>query len=134
MLEWLKRHVWKACGRLKRLLGSNPSLSARQKKKAEKVSLSSAFFFCALPGPRGERGRDVARTAAKSQERLGPRGNLPFGIYQLHCFFLRIVRLFTCGLLITIPFIQSALMTEACSVEDLVDCCEGDGAGAVDNG
>ena len=30
MLEWLKRHVWKACGRLKRLQGSNPCLSAKQ--------------------------------------------------------------------------------------------------------
>ena len=28
MLEWLKRHVWKACDRLKRFEGSNPSLSA----------------------------------------------------------------------------------------------------------
>lgn len=28
MLEWLKRHVWKACGRQKRLQGSNPCLSA----------------------------------------------------------------------------------------------------------
>ena len=28
MLEWLKRHVWKACDRPKRFLGSNPSLSA----------------------------------------------------------------------------------------------------------
>ena len=28
MLEWLKRHAWKACSRLKRLTGSNPVLSA----------------------------------------------------------------------------------------------------------
>ena len=28
MLEWLKRHVWKACDRPKRFEGSNPSLSA----------------------------------------------------------------------------------------------------------
>ena len=28
MLEWLKRHAWKACKRLKRFTGSNPVLSA----------------------------------------------------------------------------------------------------------
>ena len=30
MLEWLKRHAWKACKRLKRFRGSNPRLSASQ--------------------------------------------------------------------------------------------------------
>ena len=29
MLEWLKRHAWKACIRQKRIPGSNPGLSAR---------------------------------------------------------------------------------------------------------
>ncbi len=29
MLEWLKRHAWKACIRQKRISGSNPDLSAR---------------------------------------------------------------------------------------------------------
>ena len=28
VLEWLKRHAWKACIRLKRITGSNPVLSA----------------------------------------------------------------------------------------------------------
>ncbi len=28
MLEWLKRHAWKACKRRKRFAGSNPALSA----------------------------------------------------------------------------------------------------------
>ena len=28
MLEWLKRHAWKACIRQKCIEGSNPSLSA----------------------------------------------------------------------------------------------------------
>ena len=28
VLEWLKRHAWKACIRLKRIGGSNPPLSA----------------------------------------------------------------------------------------------------------
>ena len=31
MLEWLKRHVWKACDRPKRFQGSNPCLSAQYK-------------------------------------------------------------------------------------------------------
>ena len=29
VLEWLKRHAWKACIRQKRIRGSNPLLSAR---------------------------------------------------------------------------------------------------------
>ena len=29
MLEWLKRHAWKACKRQKRFGGSNPPLSAQ---------------------------------------------------------------------------------------------------------
>ena len=28
VLEWLKRHAWKACIRQKRITGSNPDLSA----------------------------------------------------------------------------------------------------------
>ena len=28
VLEWLKRHAWKACIRLKCIAGSNPALSA----------------------------------------------------------------------------------------------------------
>ena len=35
MLEWLKRHAWKACIRQKCIRGSNPSLSAEQKLKRE---------------------------------------------------------------------------------------------------
>ena len=35
MLEWLKRHAWKACIRQKRIRGSNPRLSAKQKLKRE---------------------------------------------------------------------------------------------------
>ena len=30
MLEWLKRHAWKACIRQKRITGSNPVLSAKE--------------------------------------------------------------------------------------------------------
>ena len=38
MLEWLKRHAWKACSRLKRLTGSNPVLSAPRKSGRRKLS------------------------------------------------------------------------------------------------
>ena len=30
VLEWLKRHAWKACIRQKRIRGSNPLLSAKK--------------------------------------------------------------------------------------------------------
>ena len=33
MLEWLKRHAWKACIRQKRITGSNPVLSAKKREK-----------------------------------------------------------------------------------------------------
>mgnify|MGYP006973103794 CR=1 FL=1 len=33
MLEWLKRHAWKACKRQKRFGGSNPPLSAKRFSK-----------------------------------------------------------------------------------------------------
>ena len=36
MLEWLKRHVWKACDRPKRFQGSNPCLSANNLKLSAK--------------------------------------------------------------------------------------------------
>ena len=35
MLEWLKRHAWKACKRQKRFAGSNPALSADYVKKVD---------------------------------------------------------------------------------------------------
>ena len=34
MLEWLKRHAWKACIRQNRISGSNPDLSATKKTAA----------------------------------------------------------------------------------------------------
>ena len=33
VLEWLKRHAWKACKRQKRFGGSNPPLSAKRFSK-----------------------------------------------------------------------------------------------------
>ena len=41
VLEWLKRHAWKACSRQNRLAGSNPVLSA---KKGSRVKLVSLFW------------------------------------------------------------------------------------------
>ena len=41
MLEWLKRHVWKACDRPKRFQGSNPCLSALRRR-------SNAALFCLM--------------------------------------------------------------------------------------
>ena len=35
MLEWLKRHAWKACIRQKCIRGSTPRLSADMKKRRE---------------------------------------------------------------------------------------------------
>ena len=45
MLEWLKRHAWKACNRQKRFGGSNPPLSARTYKNMKRL-----FFLITLIG------------------------------------------------------------------------------------
>ena len=42
MLEWLKRHAWKACNRQNRFAGSNPVLSA---KKLQSYSHSECESF-----------------------------------------------------------------------------------------
>ena len=39
VLEWLKRHAWKACIRQKRIRGSNPLLSAEM-KMVNKLNIS----------------------------------------------------------------------------------------------
>ena len=46
VLEWLKRHAWKACIRQKRIGGSNPPHSAKQMKGDENPegSLSLSAF------------------------------------------------------------------------------------------
>ena len=43
MLEWLKRHAWKACIRQKRIGGSNPPLSAR--KSVNQAFARFTLFF-----------------------------------------------------------------------------------------
>ena len=45
MLEWLKRHAWKACKRLKRFTGSNPVLSANKKPQLMRVNCGFSYFF-----------------------------------------------------------------------------------------
>ena len=45
VLEWLKRHAWKACDRQNRFVGSNPILSAKNLKESPKDSL---FYLPAL--------------------------------------------------------------------------------------
>ena len=42
MLEWLKRHAWKACKRQKRFGGSNPPHSAKRNDLSQVIALS----FC----------------------------------------------------------------------------------------
>ena len=46
VLEWLKRHAWKACKRQKRFGGSNPPLSAKGKS-------TKGFPFFDIPCVRG---------------------------------------------------------------------------------
>ena len=43
MLEWLKRHAWKACIPLKGIGGSNPPLSAKEKGLID--GFQWVFFF-----------------------------------------------------------------------------------------
>ena len=45
MLEWLKRHAWKACKRLKRFTGSNPVLSANKKPQLMRINCGFFYFF-----------------------------------------------------------------------------------------
>ena len=51
MLEWLKRHAWKACNRLKRFPGSNPGLSAKGERCSlviikQNADLQQVSIFC----------------------------------------------------------------------------------------
>ena len=45
MLEWLKRHAWKACIRQKRIGGSNPPLSAKSEVTSCYQRVTSLFRF-----------------------------------------------------------------------------------------
>ena len=47
MLEWLKRHAWKACIRQKCIAGSNPALSAVFNIHSFlKLSFLVKYFYC----------------------------------------------------------------------------------------
>ena len=66
MLEWLKRHAWKACIRQNRISGSNPDLSATKKTAA---FLQNAAFFApsassSLAKPEAWKSHDMLRISA----------------------------------------------------------------------
>lgn len=48
MLEWLKRHAWKACNRQNRFAGSNPVLSAGLIGFKASRQLEAFFESCSL--------------------------------------------------------------------------------------
>ena len=52
VLEWLKRHAWKACIRQKRIGGSNPPLSAKISVTSCKTTSCADFSFKGAPNLR----------------------------------------------------------------------------------
>ena len=46
MLEWLKRHAWKACIRQKRIASSNLAHSANKTLKINDLSIDFQGLFC----------------------------------------------------------------------------------------
>ena len=52
MLEWLKRHAWKACKRPKRFGGSNPPLSAKVSVTSCTTTSYADFSFKSAPNLR----------------------------------------------------------------------------------
>ena len=74
MLEWLKRHAWKACILPKGIRGSNPRLSAEEKKNPCQVHLSADSSFLLHRPAAG--GRGCASIASKSprDSNASPRG------------------------------------------------------------
>ena len=77
MLEWLKRHAWKACSRLKRLTGSNPVLSAKAITEVSSSSLdsTSVICFCTAP-PQAERDVGAKRRNPERQHHARPRSGI----------------------------------------------------------
>ena len=45
MLEWLKRHAWKACILQKGIRGSNPRLSAPVTNRKLQIDMVCGFFY-----------------------------------------------------------------------------------------
>ena len=68
VLEWLKRHAWKACNRQNRFGGSNPPLSAKSplfKGNLPKVVFDTFSYFWVKLGKINR--RLTAKTANKPQ-------------------------------------------------------------------
>ena len=82
MLEWLKRHAWKACNRLKRFGGSNPPLSAKQVFMQLailcKIAISAKLNIFKSPS-------STIKATYKNDARFFPR-NLSHG--KIYCFLL----------------------------------------------
>ena len=87
MLEWLKRHAWKACNRQNRFAGSNPVLSA----SFISVQLSPCrrravfFVFCILVVPHLRRGLWIM----PSSQLAVPIGGF---VFLFPCFFTKTPR------------------------------------------
>ena len=64
MLEWLKRHAWKACNRQKRFRGSNPRLSAGEKKDSKHDETKASRVRIPV-SPQGEK-KDSKHDEAKA--------------------------------------------------------------------
>ena len=73
MLEWLKRHAWKACIRQKRISGSNPDLSARQGEG----SRPKGRLFCAGPEPKES---SLSYSSGPAQNKRNARAFRPFAV------------------------------------------------------
>ena len=70
MLEWLKRHAWKACVPQKGIASSNLALSAKRKA----AGCDSSWLFSSYGGRELARGRRVAETDMRA---FRPDGCLP---------------------------------------------------------
>ena len=69
VLEWLKRHAWKACKPLKGFVGSNPILSAQTMPVRLDTDGHRLFFCLRRPGPQpcGQGRRTSARKRLPSR-------------------------------------------------------------------
>ena len=73
MLEWLKRHAWKACKLQKGFRGSNPRLSAKILLQAVEVSLLTNAD-CSKRFAQDASGRLWVFGGMRSRRRPNPRG------------------------------------------------------------
>ena len=77
MLEWLKRHAWKACNRQKRFRGSNPRLSAGEKKdsKHDEAKASRVRIPVSPQGEKKDSKHDEAK-ASRVRIPVSPQENM----------------------------------------------------------